>query len=139
MVSADHLKRALIAIIVTFSLLFMQLAAAAYVCTSVSGIAPGSAPVVTDMVPCSTNAPPGCNHLGATRTALCDAQAYASNEATPELRLPKLSAIAPATWLMAFRVAPEADASRQPRPHPSPGLTRAISPSLSIRNCCYRI
>lgn len=139
MVSADHLKRALIAIIATFSLLFMQLAAAAYVCTSVSGVAAGSAPVVTDMVPCSTDAPSGCEHLDATRTALCDAQAYASNEVTPELRLPKLSVIAPATWLMAFRVAPEADASRQPRPRPSPGLTRAISPSLSIRNCCYRI
>jgi hypothetical protein len=136
--SAHHLKRALIAVIATFSLLFMQLAAAAYVCAGVAGTT-RSAPIAMDMAPCSTDTPSSCEHLDATHTALCAAQTYASNEATSELRVSKLLASVPGAWFTTFPTAPDNDASRQLPPHSSPGLTRVISPSLSIRNCCYRI
>lgn len=140
MVSTHHLKRAFISIIATLSLLFMQLAAAAYVCTEVTGSARlASAAMTMDAAPCSTDTQSGCSHSDATRAARCVAQAYTSNEITPELQIPKLLVIAQNAWIMAFPLAPDGVASWQPSPHPSPGLTRAISPSISIRNCCYRV
>lgn len=135
MISTHSLKRALIAIIATSSLLFMQLAAAAYVCAGTAG----SAPEAMNMAPCSKGASSGCRHLDTTRIALCTAQAYASNEITSVLRIPKLPVVTSNAWFAAFSVVADSDEFRQPSPHAPPGLTRAIFPSLSIRNCCYRI
>lgn len=138
MVLTGRLKRALVAIIATFSLLFVQLAVAGCVRAGPADAA-GSVPVAMDVVSCTAEAQPVCGHMDAARATLCAAQAYASNDITPAFRIPKPPIVAADAWFKAFSAVADSDEFLQPSPHPSPGLTRAILPSLSIRNCCYRI
>ncbi|TAM88213.1 MAG: hypothetical protein EPN41_06340 [Candidimonas sp.] len=137
MISIRHLKRTLIVVAATFSLLFAQLAAAAYVCSGTAGVSQPSS-VIGDTAPCGADALSSCNHLDTTQTALCAAQAHASREIAPDIRTSTPLVAAPSPWPSIFPSAPDDTLWQLPRRTP-PGMTRAISPALSIRNCCYRI
>ena len=70
-----------------------------------------------------------------THIALCQAQAQANPQSLdkPTLQVPLFIPLAlMAAWQPARNMAPA------PALPPSPLLTRATAPPLSIRNCCFR-
>lgn len=137
MISIRRLRRTLVSVVAVLSLLLMQAATAAGVCSDTTATTK-RASITLEMGPCNTGMRSNCGHLDAVQAAQCAAQSYVSNEVAPELRIPKPLVHAPSFWLSTFFQTPDG-ASQQPRPYPSPGLTRITSPSISIRNCCYRI
>lgn len=134
---STSIKRILIAVVATFSLLFMQLSVAAYACPNTMGMAStlGTASSLSGDV----GMQPDCGYLGdVAQPALCSVQAHISAETAPTPRAPKIPVAALNPW-SSISLSGHGGVSGQQVFYSPPGLFRAASPSISIRNCCYRI
>ena len=124
-------KRFLVALVAMLSLLFMQLASAAYGCSQTLMSDVGSTTSVQ-------TAYADCTHLDAAHPNLCVAQAGVSSN-VPVVH--KLKAFPHATDLRRTDLIPTFSGAFAVTPsvQPPPGLFRAISPPLSIRDCRFLI
>ncbi|OWT65563.1 hypothetical protein [Candidimonas nitroreducens] len=129
-------QRILVAVVATFSLLFMQLAVAAYACPNAAGMA--STTGMASSLSGSANMQPGCGYLDTAQPALCSAQARTSAEVAPAIRILKIPVAALNPW-SSMSFSGYGGLLAQQVPYSSLGRFRATSPSISIRNCCYRI
>lgn len=124
-------KRLLVALVAMLSLLFMQLASAAYACPQAFMCDAGSMSSVQ-------TAYADCTHIDAAQPSLCMAQASVSSSAP---LVHKLKASLHAASLQRTDLLPASSDTFAATPlmRPSPGLFRAISPPLSIRDCRFLI
>jgi hypothetical protein len=115
------------AIIAVISLLFTQLALAAYSCP---GMAPGAAS--------GAHAMAGCTGMDMEQPALCHAHDKAVQQSLDKPDVPQVSpfiATGPAVVLFA----PDAIAPAVLSAPDLHLLTRTTAPPLTIRHCCFRI
>jgi hypothetical protein len=131
-------SRVVTALIALFSVLFMQLAVAAYACptlTATSGAASNAGWSIAD----SHMAMDGCEgEADHDQPALCFAY---SQEGSQSLYKPPLPDIQPAVVVEVVRQIVDTTLVFLPDSTyaQSPWLMRASAPPLSIRNCCFRI
>lgn len=120
------------ALFAIFSLLFAQLAVAAYACPNL-----GSAQY-SEAVQGAMAMSPDCQQLDMEQPSLCHAHEQAGNQSLDKPQAPAVPAFIAAalvqTVLPIDAVFPPD--SLTPRPL---YLTRATDPPISIRNCCFRI
>src|SRR3546814_2045779 len=88
-------QRILVAVVATFSLLFMQWAVAAYACPNATGMA--SITGMASNLSSSANAQPNCEPDMA-QPALCSAQARISAETAPAIGILKIPVAALNPW-----------------------------------------
>jgi hypothetical protein len=126
-----RISRAIAALIAVFSLLFAQLAVAAYACPQLAMAVMSAQAEQGDM--------PGCTGMAdAGRPGLCQAHCASGQQS---LDAPAIPPVAPfsATGLVAvIALTDAAEAARPAAPHP-PLLAHATAPPLAIRHCCFRI
>ncbi len=134
--SSNRIKRILIAVGATLSLLFMQLAAAAYVCPNAMGMT--STVNAPSSLASGTNVQPDGGCLGAAQPVLCAAQTCIQDEVLPVARTLKLSVATLSLWPLVLFSDRSAVVDLQ-LSYPAPGLSRAVSPPILIRDCCYRV
>lgn len=118
-------SRALAAIVTIFSLLFAQLAVAAYACPRLEAAVQQAAM-------------PGCAEMQMQEAALCHTHCDAAGQSLDRPDLPQVQAFVPAALSVVLSPEPRA----QLRAHPDAGqppLTRSTAPPLAIRHCCFRI
>ena len=121
-------SRFIAALVTIFSLLFTQLAVAAYACPA-SNAAPAAMSAMGDM--------PGCQGMDMNQQGLCAAHCDPGHQSldtpgAPHVQ-PFVAAALAVVLVSAFAQQPAAarpDAYR---------LTRTTAPPLAIRNCCFRI
>lgn len=126
--------RIVTAIVALFSLLFMQLAVAAYACPTLMGGAPAQAAAM-QMAPDM----PGCTGMDQEQPSLCHAMAHGDlarqsldKAATPE--------VAPFIPTLMFALAPVTEYRAERSCHtPLRALARNTSPPLAIRHCRFLI
>lgn len=133
-------SRLIAAAITLFSLLFMQLAVAAYACPALS-VEHGGAVASTFASMSAYAAPdemPGCHEMDPVQPSLCDAYHQADS---PSLDKPAVPPLAPFLAVGFGLPLLPLDAVYQPHSISAhlPFLTRTTAPSLAIRHCCYRI
>jgi hypothetical protein len=120
--------RSIAAIIMLFSLLFAQLAVAAYAC-------PAQATTVVGM-----SSMPGCTDMSMDKTspALCAAHCDAHHQSVDTSGTPAVQPFVPCELELVLprieRSTPALAFSLESVP-----LTRATAPPLAIRHCCFRI
>jgi hypothetical protein len=121
------------ALLLIVSLLFTQLAVAAYACPMMlrGAVIESAAPVPTDA---SDSMP--CQQDRAAEPALCKAHCTDAERTVRDL-----SVDAPIVFVAAFIVAlpPLGATSFSSASEFSPGLTHALAPPLAIAHCCLRI
>ncbi|WP_066453199.1 hypothetical protein [Castellaniella caeni] len=124
-------KRLLVALVAMLSLLFMQLASAAYGCSqTLMGDVGSTTSVQTGYA--------DCMHMDAAHPNLCIAQACVSSN-VPLVHKLKASLHAASSQRTDLLPASSDTFASTPLMRPSPGLFRAISPPLSIRDCRFLI
>lgn len=126
-----RLTAALLALV---SMLFMQLAVAAYACP---GLLMGDQG--TEMLSQSqpdSGSMPGCDRPDPKQPALCHAHCQDGKQSLDKAELPP---IPPALAIGFFTAVVNFDILQRPFSTPVPLLTRTTAPPLSIRNCCFRI
>ena len=133
-------SRLVAAAITLFSLLFMQLAVAAYACPALS-VEHGSA-VAGTSAPMAATAPPdempACHEMDPVQPSLCDAYQKSDNQSLDKPAVPPLApflAVGFGLPLLPLDGVYRPDFSFA-NPH---FLTRVTSPPLAIRHCCFRI
>ena len=133
-------SRLVAATIALFSILFMQLAVAAYACPALS-VEHGSA-VASTLARTSAYAPPdempACHEMDPVQPSLCDAYHQADSQSLDKPTVPPLApflAVGFGLPLMSLDVAYRPDSTFGDPPF----LTRTTSPPLAIRHCCFRI
>jgi hypothetical protein len=128
--------RLLAAFVTLFSLLFMQLAVAAYTCPGESTRGGHMSAYVTadsggeDME--------GCTGMDKEQPSLCHAYDQKNIQSHEKPSVPPVAAFAPVLLLGSFVPLEPADASLPGSPDSS-FLARSTAPPLSIRNCCFRV
>lgn len=124
-------NRLLSAIVALMSLLFMQLAVAAYACPNLMP-AP-SAPMLDRAVHPMTD----CAETDQQSPTLCDAHAH---KQTPSIEKPDVPSVMPfvATGLAMVLVWPEQPAALPSPPHVFLHAS-GTSPPIAIRHCCFRL
>jgi hypothetical protein len=131
----SHPFRLIVAFVTLFSLLFMQLAIAAYACpVMASGSDEGRALVVM------SSAMPGCAGMDAEQPTLCHA-ASQNDLAKQSLDKPPGPDVQPfiaATLVLAVQAAAVPGSPSSNTRHFA-SLSRATSPPIAIRHCCLRI
>jgi hypothetical protein len=123
--------RFLAAVLTVFSLLFAQLAVAAYACPGMN--------LSTPMAMAMNGADmPGCAEVQAPPTGLCQSHCDTGNQATDT---PNSQPVAPfvATALISIVASVSQALPAQPGHAARTLLTRTTQPPLAIRNCCFRI
>lgn len=127
------------ALVVLFSMLFMQLAVAGYVCPVEAEPAAGNIAAMQD-VQAAGEAMSDCGQAMAEEPAsahLCMAHCQVENQSLDKHELPAFQAALPDPILaiVVYSTAPSGlgDGFLQPV-----SLTRATAPPISIRNCCFR-
>ena len=131
-------SRVVTALIALFSVLFMQLAAAAYACPAVQGNA---------SLPASPNVVSAAEHDGMIgcegvvdieQPALCYTHAQ---EGSQSLNKPPVPDVQPTVAVVLVPAVGDTAVAFRPVTPPAQAnwLTRASDPPLSIRNCCFRI
>ncbi|HYD63281.1 MAG TPA: hypothetical protein VEC35_23195 [Noviherbaspirillum sp.] len=131
-------SRIVTALIALFSVLFMQLAVAAYACPTVEKSPSMDAHAGWTSAD-SHDSMPGCEGgVDVDQPALCFAF---SQEGSQSLYKPPVPDVQPAIVTAIVRIisAPELDFRPAPPVAQAPWLMRASDPPLSIRNCCFRI
>lgn len=126
-----RLTAALLALV---SMLFMQLAVAAYACP---GLLMGDqgAVMLSQSQP-NSGSMPGCDQPDPKQPALCHAHCQDGKQSLDKAELPPI----PAAIAIGFiTVVVNSDIIQTPFSIPVPLLTRTTAPPLSIRNCCFRI
>lgn len=113
-----------------FSMLFMQLALASYVCP----VPPiGSAPLATLEMP-------GCEGMDMQQPALCHAhsQDQAAKQSLDKPDLPQVAAFIASNWVQAINAL---DFFALNHPHSTTRQTQllALAPDIAILHCCFRI
>ncbi len=122
-------KRLFTALWVLCSVLFMQLALAAYAC-------PGIAPAVMEQTVRADM--PDCSGMDMTQPALCHAHDQAGNQSLDKPQSPDIQPFIAATLLLS--IADIDMAYRPAAPHTDqPLLSRATAPPHAIQHCCFRI
>jgi hypothetical protein len=124
-------SRLLAAVITLFSILFMQLAVAAYACPALSlEHAAEVARMRAEM--------PGCHEMDPVQPSLCDAYHQADSQALDKPSPPPLQpflAVGFGLPLLTLALAARPDATFAD----PPSLKRTTAPPLAIRHCCFRI
>ena len=129
-------SRLLTAIVAIFSMLFMQLAVAAYACP---GSSPGTQQGVTsaavmagDMTDCGNMDPP--------QSTLCHTYVHGEpiKHSLDKPPVPDVPAFVPMVLMLSLQIY-EVVALPAPQPYPPIALTRTSAPPIAIRNCCFRI
>jgi hypothetical protein len=124
------------ALVALFSILFMQLAVAAYACPGESPRGGHMSAQVTsdtggmDMV--------GCAGMDKDQPSLCHAYDQKDSQSHEKPSTPPAAPFAPVLLLGSF-IPLEPDYSSLADFAASPFLARLTAPPLSIRNCCFRI
>jgi hypothetical protein len=135
--SLSRRSRFVAALLALFSLLFTQLAVAAYACPSmqiaqVMESMTGSAAVLDhrDM--------PGCAGMDTEDPVLCQDHGQVANQSLDKPELPNVS---PSMANMLVQTVSYTDTAHQPITFHSARIfqARSTAPPLSIRNCCFRI
>lgn len=120
-------------LIALFSLLFMQVAVARYVCPSTVTRGTQSGMVMADGMPCAESM---SKAMDDEQPALCHAHCQADKQSLDKYELPTPIAIdaMPANFTLALAI-PEFSGAALQAPH----LMHATAPPVAIRNCCFRI
>ncbi len=120
--------RLLAALVTLFSLLFTQLAVAAYVCPRTS-----DAPMVMDVGADMAN----CHGMKVAQPGLCHAHCDAGNQSADTAAAPHVQPFVAGALCVVLQaeeiVAPRTDAIDATL------LMRSTAPPLSIQHCCFRI
>lgn len=131
-------SRFVAALIALFSVLFMQLAVAAYACPTIATTPATSAHAGLANAD-GHEQMAGCDGMvDPDQPALCFAHAQ---EGSQSLYKPPVPDVQPAVVVALVRVIADAGIVFRPETTPAqaPWLMRASDPPLSIRNCCFRI
>lgn len=120
------------AIITMFSLLFAQLAVAAYECPDLT-MSSMSAKAAQDAMP-------GCAdmNMDMARPNLCQAHCANGHQSLDAPAAPHIGAFVSCGLVATLAVADKL-VSMAPKPAGSALLTRTTSPPMAIRHCCFRI
>ncbi|TAL79012.1 MAG: hypothetical protein EPN76_04350 [Burkholderiaceae bacterium] len=129
---SSRTRRFLVALMATVSLLFMQLASAAYGCTDTFAGDAGYA-MSGMQTECA-----GCTHIDAAQPGLCAAQASTASNA-PLVRIVKGPLLAVSLWHVSFFPVSASAPTAAPPARTRPDLSRVISPPLSIYDCRFQI
>ena len=134
-------SRLITAVVVLLSMLFMQLAVAAYACPVLLGTSNQAMPVeamVMDQSNMDQTAMNGCPGKDIVQPSLCHAHDHSGSQSLDKPVLPDVVPFIPSALVATLIVLDPAD-----RPaYFTPDLTllmRTTAPPLSIRNCCFRI
>ena len=134
-------SRLITAVILLFSMLFMQLAVAAYACPVLLGAANQAMPIETvtlDQASMGQSDMSGCTAKDMAQPSLCHAHDHSGNQSLDKPHLPDVVPFIPAALVVTLVALDPAD-----RPayfsSDSTLLMRTAAPPLSIRNCCFRI
>lgn len=117
------------------SMLFIQLAVAAYACASLQS-APVGAPDAAMLADCSQAMARG-DMMDPAQPNLCHTHCFA-DQSIDNAQLTDLPSMLSTRFLLVpldFQVAKRSGTLARP----TPVLTRALGPPLAIRNCCFRI
>ncbi len=125
--------RLITVLIALFSLLFMQLAVARYVCPATVASGAQSSMVMGDGVPCAESM---SKAMDKEQPALCHAHCHADDQSLDKYELPATVALSamPANFTLAVVVLDFSGSALQ-----APHLMHASAPPVAIRNCCFRI
>lgn len=123
-----------IALFALLSMLFAQLAVAAYACP-VANATPGDASSAMASMPDMAADMPGCHEMDQRASALCYAHCHHAAQSVEKAQLPLLAVTQSAALIFVVLAAPPAPAPIQVLP---PQSQRITEPPLAIRNCCFR-
>lgn len=141
-------SRLIAACVMLFSMLFMQLAVAAYACPGVTMQHAQMEPTKTEnnqdmhklfMAEHSSVADmAGCTGEDAVQPNLCQAFDHTGHQSLDKPNVPSVSSFIPTTLLLALFTADSSKLSQSFAPQLQK-LTRTTAPPLSIQHCCFRI
>ena len=119
-----------------FSMLFMQLAVAAYACPAAAVMQHGEMTQMDE----SASATMHCDGMDHDQTSLCHLHAYGDQvrQSADNPHLPVVQPFFPASLLLALRFA-HTDAAGSTRATDAVSLAHGSAPPLTIRHCCLRI
>lgn len=124
-------SRFVAAIVALISMLFMQLAVAAYACPAQEiSQAIETVQAMADM--------PDCSEMDAEQPNLCQAHEQAGNQSLDKPSLPDITALSTGILAVALYVI-EHEGDTAFKPISPPNLAKSTSPPVAIRNCCFRI
>jgi hypothetical protein len=126
-------SRLFAALLALFSMLFMQLAVAAYACPTVGatqGEPRAEMRVHADMQ--------GCGGVDTAQPALCHAHVHADKQSLDKPQLPDVQPFIATALLLAIADIGIHALSAEPQPD-NRLLVRATAPPHSIQHCCFRI
>ncbi|WP_043480794.1 MULTISPECIES: hypothetical protein [Oxalobacteraceae] len=132
----SRLGRFLTAIVAILSMLYMQLAVAAYACPGM----PGGGQITATSAHAKVADMSNCQGMDAAQPALCHLYGHGepskqSLDKTPVSDVPPFVPVALVLDLQFFDAASVSDA----KPYLQVALTRTTAPPIAIRNCCFRI
>jgi hypothetical protein len=121
--------RLVTALVALFCVLSMQFAVMAYACP---GMSLGRATAQS-----GHQAMAGCHGMDAKQPALCEAHDRSGNQSLDKPEIPQIPPFVPARLVASLELSAD---DRQPPAMPAQEsiLTRATSPPLAIRHCCFR-
>jgi hypothetical protein len=128
-------SRLLTAIVAISSMLFMQLAVAAYACPEILSGSQNNVTSATAMAGDMAN----CDGMDPAQPALCHSYVHgeAAKQSLDKNPVPNVPPFVPAALMLTLQVVDVALPALQTyRPI---ALTRTSSPPIAIRNCCFRI
>ena len=127
----------LIAVCISIAtMLFMQLAVAAYTCPGLNiGQTNEHVALSNDA---GSSVMPGCDGMDMEQPNLCHAYAQVGNQSLDKPELPQVQPWMPNGLVLTWQFV-ETAIRRLNEKVDSRALTRITSPPLSIRNCCFRI
>jgi len=127
-----HRSRVAAALIALLSMLFMQLAVAAYACPELKAV------TMTDTMQSEQASMPGCHGMDNKQPNLCYAHADVGNQSLNKPELPQVQPFAAVDLVLTLVMTDVA--YRQASILIKPGhIPHASAPPLAIRNCCFRL
>lgn len=126
----SRIRRILAALITMFSLLFAQIAVAAYACPDLAMTAMAAK--------AAQEAMPGCTDMDMAQPGLCEAHCASGHQSLDTPANPPIAAFMPSR-LVAVLPALEILFPVTPVQTNLSLLARATAPPLAIRHCCFRI
>lgn len=126
--------RLIAALLALVSMLFMQLAVAAYACPALQMGDQGTM-MLSQSQP-NMGSMPGCDLPDPEQSPLCHAHCQDGKQSLDKAELPP---IPPALVIGFFTAVVSFDTLQRSFNAFAPLLTRTTAPPLSIRNCCFRI
>ena len=124
--------RLITVLIALFSLLFMQLAVASYVCPVNSKVAEAVV-MAESAIPCAGDMP----NVDTDQPGLCHAHCQSAQQSVEKVQAPTL--IGAVATGFTYTIEPPSRASAPRQPAQVPSLLRSTAPPIAICNCCFRI